>query len=238
MPLLDHFHPPVNRHLGWSSLHSGWATYLASNLSARWLPPPFLAAENTHSSMAIEVDVGTFDVPSGGAPGAGVATLPRAWTVTPPRVSAAVEFGDTYEVLIYADESGWKLVGAIELVSEKNKDRPSERRAFVGKCAGLLKEGIAVVVVDIVTNRHSNLHNDLLELLEVEAEPLPKDSYIYTSAYHHVKRGGKSVLDVWSEELHLGAPLPTMPLRVSADLVVPVELEETYTEICRLRRVI
>jgi hypothetical protein len=38
-----------------------------------------------------------------------------------------VEFGDAYEVLIYADEDGWKRVAAIELISEKNKDRPSRR---------------------------------------------------------------------------------------------------------------
>jgi hypothetical protein len=238
MPLLDHFHPPVNQRLGWSSLHSGWATYLASNLSERWLPSPYLAAENTRRSLAVEVDVGTFDASPQAAPGVAVVTEPRVWTVPPPLVTVEVELGDAYEVLVYADDSGWRLVGAIELVSEKNKDCPSERAAFVGKCLGLLAQGVAVVVVDVVTNRHSNLHNELLRLIEVETGLLPDDSAVYTSAYHPVARRGKTGLDVWAEPLVLGAPLPTMPLRVSADLVVPVELEETYSQICRLRLVI
>lgn len=238
MPLLDHFHPPVSHRLEWSSLHSGWATYLASNLCEHWLPAPYLAVENTRRRMAVEVDVGTFDVPPGVVPGAAVVATPRVWTAPPPRVTVEVELGGAYEVLIYADESGWRLVGAIELVSESNKDRPSERAAFVGKCAGLLAQGVAVVVVDVVTNRRANLHNELLEFIGLEAGLLPDAGPIYTSAYHPVVRAGATALDIWAEPLAVGTPLPDMPLRVSADLVVPVELEETYSQICRLRRVI
>ena len=38
MPLFDHFRPPVDADLPWDSLHSAWATYLASALNQRWLP--------------------------------------------------------------------------------------------------------------------------------------------------------------------------------------------------------
>ena len=54
---------------------------------------------------------------------------------------------------------------AIELVSPGNKDRPEARRAFAAKCAGYLTAGVGLVVVDIVTDRLANLHNELIELM-------------------------------------------------------------------------
>ena len=33
MPLLDHFHPPVNEEIQWNTFHSAWATTLATQLS-------------------------------------------------------------------------------------------------------------------------------------------------------------------------------------------------------------
>src|SRR5438105_15541063 len=43
---------------------------------------------------------------------------------------------DTFEVRVYDEQRGARLVAAIELVSPANKDRPEHRRAFVLKCAG------------------------------------------------------------------------------------------------------
>ena len=39
-------------------------------------------------------------------------------------------------------------------------------------------------------------------------------------------------------QFNVGDTLPTMPLRLIADYFVPVELELTYTEACRRRRLI
>src|SRR4051812_33782760 len=125
MPLLDHFQDPMKRRLPWSALHSGWATYLASNLVDRWLPAPFIAVEHTRQGTEIEIDVATYETsPATAASGnGGVATHSRTWTAPAPLASVPIEFPDSFEVLVYADEAGWELVGAIELVSPKNKDR-------------------------------------------------------------------------------------------------------------------
>jgi hypothetical protein len=40
-------------------------------------------------------------------------------------------------------------------------------------------------------------------------------------------------LEAWSFPLSIGAPLPTLPLWLSADLAVPLELETPYEETCR-----
>ncbi len=60
MPLLDHFHPPLEDEYPWDSLHSGWATRLADTLNERWLSPQFIAAEHTHAESSLEIDIATF----------------------------------------------------------------------------------------------------------------------------------------------------------------------------------
>ena len=73
---------------------------------------------------------------------------------------------DEYEVRVYDVRRGRRLVAAIELVSPANKDRAGSRRTFAAKCAGYLKHGIGVVIVDVVTARAANLHEELFDLLE------------------------------------------------------------------------
>jgi hypothetical protein len=79
----------------------------------------------------------------------------------PPKPSVAVETAlpdnDEYEVRIYDARHGRRLVAAIELVSPSNKDRPEHRNVFVAKCVALLRQGVAVSIVDLVTVRHFNL---------------------------------------------------------------------------------
>jgi hypothetical protein len=242
MPLLDHFHDPIKRRLPWTALHSGWATYLASHLIEHWLPAPFIAVEHTYQGTEIEIDVAAYETTaanSSSGNGGPVATQPRTWKVPAPLATVPFEFPDCFEVLVYADDGGWELVGAIELVSQKNKDRPGRRRAFVRKCAALLDRGVSVVVLDIVTSRHFNLHNQLLRQLGVtDSGLLADDVCIYASAYRPLQRDERTEMEVWAEPCVLGAALPTMPLRLTGDLIVPVEFEVTYQEICRRRKLV
>jgi hypothetical protein len=48
---------------------------------------------------------------------------------------------------------------------------------------------------------------------------------------------GQVRLDVWPVPLAVGAELPTVPLRLAADLAVPLELELTYAAACRSLRI-
>src|SRR5262245_43110379 len=188
VPLLDHFHPPLHpRHHG-ESFHSDWATRIADALNDKWLPPEFLAEEYTHAGTRLEIDVATYQEggPGGanrpnGSPATTVA--PRVWTPpAPPRTLPAV-FPDSFEVRVFATTGGLTLVGAIELVSPGNKDRPEQRRAFAAKCASYLCQGISLVIIDIVTARRANLHNDTMRLMEAAPEmDLPADVDLYAVA--------------------------------------------------------
>jgi hypothetical protein len=238
MPLLDHFHPPLNRQHSWESFHSNWATRLADAINAQ-LPPDFFAEEQTHAGR-LEIDVATYEdtLLSGG--GGGVATVePMTWAPPAPPFTVAAVFPDTFEVRVFGTSGGLSLVAVIELVSPSNKDRPEERQAFAVKSASYLHQGISLIVVDVVTNRGGNLHNDTMRLFSDEPAPwLPADCPLYAVAYRPVVRAERAEIDVWPHRLALGGRLPVLPLRLVGDTFVQVDLEATYSEACRRRRII
>src|SRR5262249_22391367 len=128
------------------------------------------------------------------------------------------------------------LAGAIELVSPANKDRAAHRDAFVSKCASYLQQGVGLVVVDVVTERTANLHQELLTRLQA-GDPGAAD-LLYAAAYRPIERDGKPHLDMWYERLAVGAALPTLPLWLRGGICLPVELQATYERTCREQRLL
>jgi hypothetical protein len=240
MPLLDHFHPPLSSERRWESFYSSWATRLADALTERWLPPNYIAEEHAHLGPSIEIDVGTFEreAAATGEEGSGVVATVGTQVWAPPAADGALPavFPDTFEVRVLSTDSGPKLVAAIELISPGNKDRPAER-AFATKCASYLYQGISVLIVDIVTNRRANLHNEILRVMEApDSLALPPESSLYAVAYRPLRRGKGDEIDVWRSSLALGQALPTLPLGLRADLVIPVDFEAAYAEACLRKR--
>jgi hypothetical protein len=92
---------------------------------------------------------------------------------TEPSVAIDVEPDEEYEyaVHVYDTEREQTLVAAIEIVSPANKDRPEKRNSFVAKCAALLRQGVCVCVVDLVTFRHFNLYTELMAFLGQDRRP-------------------------------------------------------------------
>lgn len=236
MPLLDHFHPPLFPRRHWESFHVTWAGAIADALNETLLPDGFFAEEHAHAGARVEIDVATFaDAPAPMT--GGVATQTYAPPV--PTLSVPAAFPDEFEVRVYEAEGGARLVAALELLSPSNKDRESHRRAFAAKCAGYLSQGIALIVVDVVTSRMANLHAELMQFLGRETESgLPSGSDLYAAAYRPVVRDGAELIDVWVEALAVGHELPTLPLALNAELVLPIDLESTYATACQRRRLL
>ena len=148
-------------------------------------------------------------------------------------------FPDEIEVRVLSTAAGASLVAAIELVSPGNKDRPEARRAFAAKCVSHLSRGIGLVVVDVVTNRLTNLHNEVVSLLG-HAEPftISPDATTYAVAYRPSRQRTGDQIEVWPVPLRTGEPLPVLPLALLNGGIVPLDLEETYTEACRRSRLL
>jgi hypothetical protein len=226
MPLRDHFHGDLNDRRHWESFHSGWASTIVCRLNMEILSSRYRSAPFAHLGIGVEVEDDE------------VATA--LWAPPTPVLTLAVDLPaqDVFEVCVYDDERGRQLVAAVELVSPGNKDRPENRRAFAIKCAAYIQQQVSVVVVDIVTERHANLHVELMDLLErTEAAPWPEGQDIYAVAYRTTKENNAWRLDLWPEPLALGQPLPTLPLWLASNLAVPLELEATYEETCQVLRI-
>jgi Protein of unknown function (DUF4058) len=224
MPLRDHFRPPLADRRSWDELHGGWPMKIVERLNQR-LPQRYVAAPQVHLGWSVEIDVAT-----------------AVWA--PPRPTLAVASDlpsvDEYEVRVYDTRHGRRLVAAVEIVSPSNKDRPEHRRAFVAKCAAMLQDRVCVAIVDLVTTRASNLYGDLMELfghtdpaLTLAEGPPP----IHASACRWTRPGDSWLLETWAYPLVLGQPLPTLPLWLAENYAVPLELEPSYEETCRILRI-
>jgi hypothetical protein len=241
MPLRDHFHPPLSERRPWESFQTTWASALADYLTEEVLPPGYIALVQIHPGAAVEIDVATYGEPGAPAPGGGsggAATAARTvWTpvAAPLLLPAVFPPGCTVEIL--STEGGRTLVAAIELVSPRNKDRAGKRRLFAAKCATYLSRGIGLIVMDVVTSRQGNLHNELIDLLGLDAAlHLPPDSDLYSVAYRPLLEGGAGRIETWSTLLAVGNPLPTLPLSLEAEHCVAVNLETAYLEASNRRR--
>lgn len=241
MPLHDHFRPPFETRSPWESFHGQWPAMIVQNLNAK-LPPEYVAQPRVHLGSVFQIDVAAFerDEAASWSPATesngGVAVA--AWSPDQPALLLEADFptASEYEVLVYDVEFERRLVAAIELVSPANKDRTEHRRDFVYKCEALLHKGVCVSIVDVVTIRTASLYRELAELIGA-AEPVTMQSPLYAVTCRSLRNRDRWRVEAWEHELTLGQPLPTLPLWLADNLVIPLELEESYAETCRALRI-
>lgn len=233
MPWLDHFHPPLSQQRHGESFHAAWASAIADDLNDGLLPVGFFAEEFITVGGRAEIDVAAWEErqPLGNGP---VASATRSWTAPPPAKILPIAFPDSFNVQIFSAEGGPRLVGTVELVSPGNKDRDTHRNAFAVKCASYLFQGLGLVVVDMVTSRKANLHKEILRVLNIPEEQLQR-GHLYAVGYRPMRQDQREEMGVWPFDLELGEPLPTVPLALSGEVIVPLDLEKTYSDVCRRR---
>lgn len=248
MPLRDHFHPPCNRIASWEAVHGQWPAMLVVSLN-RILPSRYVAHPQVHLGSFAEIDVSAYErnaQEQGPAlwNDAGEAVATAVWAPATPTLAVATDLPaqDEYEVRVYDVERGQRLVAAVELVSPGNKDRADHRRAFVAKCAALLQQQVSVTVVDLVTSRDENLYADLLDLIGQSDPALGNEpSPVYAVACRATKPdptpGTSWQLETWLHPLEVGKPLPTLPLWLADNFSIPLDLEASYEETCKVLRI-
>jgi hypothetical protein len=214
MPLRDHFRPPLTTIASWEELHGQWPAVIVQQLRKQ-LPPRYVSAPRVHAGAQVEIDVAAYEK-----------------EVTPSiAIDTELPDDDEYEVRIYDAERGRTLVATIEIVSPANKDRPEKRNAFIGKCAGLLRNGVAVSIVDVVTTRHFNLYTELMVFLGHPDRTLGHEpSAVYAASCRWVRKSDRAVLETWSHALGIGRALPILPLWLTGTLCVPLDLKRSYEQ--------
>lgn len=241
MPLYDHFHGKLSRR-PWESFHAQWACAIADELN-RTLPRHFMAdaylklgklafADELKSEPFIVVereidenkDESEFDFPA-------LQSVPKS------RIMPAY-FPTEVKVDVRNLNRAHSVLGVIELVTPENKANHDAQRTFAGKCMSYLSRGIGLILIDIVTEPVSNLHNTLAKLVSLDSGyEMPMSPPIYTSAYRPVTRQNRTMIDVWSWELAIGSSLPIVPLALKESGTITVNLEANYLEACQRSRI-
>lgn len=248
MPLRDHFHPPLTNRFSWEEVHGGWPMVIVQQLS-KLLPQRYTAGPRVHLGPQFEIDVASYksnrrdrlstsDTRAESNSPSGAATA--VWIPTQPMLTVETELADydEYEVRVYDSQRGRRLVAAIELVSPANKDRPGNRQQFTSKCAALLRRGVCVVIVDIVTSREANLYAELLKLIGHRDPTLgDRSPATYAVASRWKPCETKHCLETWCYPLKVNETLPVLPLWLSDTLAIPLDLEASYEQTCRDLRI-
>jgi hypothetical protein len=142
-----------------------------------------------------------------------------------PEVEVAVATLDPGTALLV--ERQGRLVSAVELVSPRNKDRPSAREAYLARHLGYLLESVHLLLVDVHRRPVGFSFADRIAVeLSIARDSLPAPSAVSYRVGEPAATGGR-YLAIWPRALAPGASLPTLPLGV--DLSVAVDLERTYS---------
>lgn len=239
MPLRDHFHPPLDPVRRWEGFHASWLNSIIRQLN-RKLPIRYFAEPEVRLGSRITVDVGTLQGEERsferGEEGGGIATAVDV--IAEPTLSVQTDLfdPDLFEIQVFDQTAGRKLVAAIEIVSPANKDREEHCLAFIAKCLTLLQQKVSVTIIDVVTSRGTNL---FFELLETIGHPIMgrEPPRLYAVACRAIEQRESRRLDAWEHPLGIGQPLPTLPIWLSDELAIQLELATAYEETCKDLRI-
>jgi hypothetical protein len=208
--------------------HQRWISALGDRLNAGDLPPGYYALAEQVASGPIP-DVITLKLKpreekEPKSPG-GIALA-----AAPPRtryvVRAEAEPYLTKVNRVAVRDPRGRLVSVIEIVSPGNKASRAKWQAFVNKAAEFLREGVHLLVIDLLppTRRDpQGVHKAIWDEIQEEAFELPPDKRLTLAAY-----SAGLVKVAFVEPVAPGDVLPDMPLFLEAEIYVPTALEATY----------
>ena len=94
-------------------------------------------------------------------------------------------------------------------------------------------------MIDIVSSRRANLHNEMLQLLGLDGGwRCPARPRSTAAAYRPIVREGVETIEAWPTPLAIGQNLPVLPLALNAEVCLPLDLEATYEAACHRRRLL
>lgn len=219
MPLRDWTDRP-----GCEGLHIFWMTEIARALRID-LPAGYRAVIGSSPLVAVGTTVVKHDVVV--TSGTHLPRLNAAPAATPqPDVEVAVATLEE-DASVQVERDGW-LIAVVELVSPRNKDRPTSREQYAARYLSYLRSGVHLLLVDVHRRPLGFSFPQLIAAsLENELPAPPAPSVVSYRVGASAATGGR-MLAVWQHQLIIGEPLPAMPLPLALDDAVMIDLEITY----------
>jgi hypothetical protein len=212
---------------GWEGVHDIWIVELLRCVKAQ-LPAGYRAHLGSAPGLRIDPEQGKPDVAvrhweNGNGTGIPPAASPSS---EPHRQVVTFELDPNLAVLV---TRRGQLAAAIEVISPRNKDRPSARATYLARYLGYLNSRASLLVIDVHPFPTGFSFADALAAeLQVDEPPLPSPMAISIRDGGAVPDRG-TVLDIWRYPLTPGQPLPTTPLWLPGPVELRVDLEGTYS---------
>jgi hypothetical protein len=125
-------------------------------------------------------------------------------------------------------EAQGRLIAAVELVSPRNKDRPSACAAYTSNYAAYLLKGVNLLLVDVHRRPlRLSVSDRIAEVLQIEQPACPAPFAVSYRVGEEAPNVGR-FLGIWRRPFTVGAPLPSARLPLSVKESVVVDLEQTY----------
>jgi hypothetical protein len=131
------------------------------------------------------------------------------------------------EMAVYVERQG-RLIAAVELISPRNKDRPIARSADLTRYLSYLLEGAHLVLIDVHRRPVGFSFADQIatELHLQQPSVLPPMAISYRVG-EPAATGGR-LLAIWGRPMTVGDTLPPIPLPLTSEQEVTLDLEQTY----------
>jgi hypothetical protein len=216
---------------GWDSVHLVWLNQLLDWVQPR-LPAGFRAYLGAVPALTIDTPNGRPDVSvREWSPSPADASGAGAEGTTEPDQEAVATFTLDPQRAVHIDLHG-QLVAAIELVSPRNKDRPSARERYLGRYVGYLHQGVNLLLIDVLPRPAGFSFADALAAnLGFAQPPCPAPCAVSYRVGEPVPEG--TLMAVWRRPLKVGQPMPTIQLALDTHQDIPIDLEHTYREAAR-----
>jgi hypothetical protein len=229
MPLHDWTDRP-----GWDGMHHVWTTELLRWVKPR-LPAGYRAFIGSAPVLAIGTPLGRPDLGVQNWPGDPMLDSGHASSESShppgdecePDIEIAVATLDPNTAL-WVEKQG-RLIAAVELISPRNKDRPSSRETYLRRYLAYLLESVNLLLVDVHRRPIGfSFADGIARDLSINQEPLLTPMAVSYRVGEPAATGG-SYLAIWRRELKVGSILPKLPLPLTTDCAIWVDLERTYS---------
>jgi hypothetical protein len=208
MPLRDHFHSPLAEQRRWSGIHAQWAGMIVLEIG-RNLSQRFAAEPR--------IQLANSDADCGGS---------------------ALTDQDAFEVNIHDTAERNRLVAVVMIVSPANKNSSAECALFAEKCCELIRQRVCVSIIDVVAAHDACIYPQLLDYFGQRDDGLPSPPpSIYAATCRWTRLDGENRLQTWFYPLQVGAQLSTLPVWLSPNVAIPLDLESSYEATCRALRI-
>jgi hypothetical protein len=215
----------------WEGVRLYWMTGLARWLKAH-LPPDYRAVVGASPMVGVGLPISKPDVavrhaplPSDGTTPATASVLTAVDVIQPDVELAVAVLPEETSVMV---EHAGRLVGVVEFVSPRNKDRPASRAHYSTRYLSYLKNGVHLLLIDVHPRPLGFGFGTLIaEELGIAPPPFVAPQALSYRVGEPAAEGGR-LLGMWQRSLSAGQPLPAMPLALLDRQVIIVDLESTY----------